>query len=1138
MEVGDKVIINNPISSFNKMKGVIEDVYEDQFKTKPSGKPILLALVAIDFPTAAGSMTIREIFPVDFLIMEEIDNVEFDEDDSIDLSEAVENPYDSLLSEDGKTVPKHISYRGMVPLPMEDATFIDLPDSVITIEDYGFFKYSQLKQINLSNSLETIGYGAFMGCKSLKSLDIPECVKEIADRAFFGCINLNKITCHTPEIYDNLIKQQEVGELPKTTKIKLISEEIDLSESIQRRSGFVLFDDGKKLLIYPHPDYQKLSGHVDIPDGVEIISKNCFRYCNKITSIHLPDSVKKIDEYAFSDCDSLESINIPNGVANISSHIFYNCKSLESIDIANSVIFIDWVAFGNCISLESIDIPESVTWVYGSAFSGCYNLKTIVCHTDRIYDCLEEQQRQGKMPETVSIILDNGEIDLSESTQHSSGLLLSDDGKKIIRRGSYDDIQGHLDIPDGVEIIPDRCFDSCYRITSIHLPDSIKGIGEDAFSWCRYLKSINIPNSVEYIGGSAFFWCRSLESIDIPESVEEIGDRVFRQCRSLKTITCHTLKIYNNLSEQQELEHLPAETEIIYIGEKVDLGEALTNSSKLIRSKDRKVLLKRKEYRNLSGHLDIPDGVEIIQTGCFQYCDKITSIHIPDSVKEIGSYAFSGCNSLKSINLPSSLENIAIETFAGCISLKSIDIPESVKIIERSAFYACESLESITIPNSVEEIEMLVFERCGSLESISIPESVKVLGYHVFGGCGKLETIICDNPKIYEQLIRDQEAGDLPKTVEIIPSMEEIDLSEALTNPPKLIRSKDGRTLMKHLSYRNIAGHLDIPDGVELIPTDCFKNCQNITSVHFPESIKVIGETAFVDCKSLKSINLPDSVKSIGFGAFGNCISLESIKLPASITAIIEDTFVNCKQLQRIDLPDSIKIIEKEAFFNCKSLQSINLPKHLEKIEARVFYGCESLSIVDIPESVKEIDDDTFLECNGLEMIICHTGEIYDNLLEMQEVKEFLKSVKIVLENEEVDLSESYSTENLLEKAKKIIDSYDFDKYKMESSTAEANIVVKNSYKVLEEVNKLLTELFAELKKANETYRSNLEYYRKFRGVYPSDDYLQDLHKIIDSLKSLQSSIKNNINTITSKKPWEYQVSFKSAIDNVIKLIM
>lgn len=34
MEVGDKVIINNPISSFNKMKGVIEDVYEDQFKTK------------------------------------------------------------------------------------------------------------------------------------------------------------------------------------------------------------------------------------------------------------------------------------------------------------------------------------------------------------------------------------------------------------------------------------------------------------------------------------------------------------------------------------------------------------------------------------------------------------------------------------------------------------------------------------------------------------------------------------------------------------------------------------------------------------------------------------------------------------------------------------------------------------------------------------------------------------------------------------------------------------------------------------------------------------------------------------------------------------------------------------------------
>ena len=53
-----------------------------------------------------------------------------------------------------------------------------------------------------------------------------------------------------------------------------------------------------------------------------------------------------------------------------------------------------------------------------------------------------------------------GEIDLSESIQHPSGLVLTNDGKKVIKRVEYRNIVGHLDIPDGVEVIGKKAFET------------------------------------------------------------------------------------------------------------------------------------------------------------------------------------------------------------------------------------------------------------------------------------------------------------------------------------------------------------------------------------------------------------------------------------------------------------------------------------------------------------------------------------------------------------------------------------------------------------------------------------------------------------------------------------------------------
>lgn len=93
---------------------------------------------------------------------------------------------------------------------------------------------------------------------------------------------------------------------------------------------------------------------------------------------------------------------------------------------------------------------------------------------------LDDKPKLDKDEDELDADDESEEIDLSESIQQHSSLVLSDDGKEIIRQDWYEDLSGHIDIPDGVEIIPDSCFAYSINITSVHLPDSVKRIGRSA----------------------------------------------------------------------------------------------------------------------------------------------------------------------------------------------------------------------------------------------------------------------------------------------------------------------------------------------------------------------------------------------------------------------------------------------------------------------------------------------------------------------------------------------------------------------------------------------------------------------------------------------------------------------------------
>lgn len=112
-------------------------------------------------------------------------------------------------------------------------------------------------------------------------------------------------------------------------------------------------------------------------------------------------------------------------------------------------------------------------------------------------------------------------------------------------------------LPEGLEVINGRAFDTCKNLHRIYLPNSLQVIGQNSFNMCenlrldslpRNLKRIEygafwdccritiskIPNTVTFIGGKAFTLCESIRELALPDSVTEIKERTFAGCKGLE----------------------------------------------------------------------------------------------------------------------------------------------------------------------------------------------------------------------------------------------------------------------------------------------------------------------------------------------------------------------------------------------------------------------------------------------------------------------------------------------------------------------------------------------------------------------------------------------------------------------------
>jgi hypothetical protein len=337
----------------------------------------------------------------------------------------------TILSDD----PPHVSLNGHIDGENAQGELV-IPETVeynggiytvTTISNRAFYSCEGLTgELVIPNTVTTIQSGAFAYCTGFTgTLVIPNSVIELG-------------TDQTQHTYGGVFSEC-------TGFTHLV-----LGESLQKIgyssflgcefTGQLVLPEGlKEIWEDAFRSCKGFTGELILPSSLTKIEHYAFSGCDGFTgNLMIPETVEQIGDYVFSECTGLSSIEIPEGWEETSDYMFFMCSNLTSVHLPQSLKIIESGCFKNCTSLSEINIPEGLTEIKGVAFENCSNLQEFV------------------FPDSL-VSIGVGAF------SHCIGL------------------DGELRIPDFVETIDARAFDSCVGYNRLVLGLSVNRLFESAF---------------------------------------------------------------------------------------------------------------------------------------------------------------------------------------------------------------------------------------------------------------------------------------------------------------------------------------------------------------------------------------------------------------------------------------------------------------------------------------------------------------------------------------------------------------------------------------------------------------------------------------------------------------------------------
>ena len=250
-------------------------------------------------------------------------------------------------------------------------TSIYIPDGITTIESNTFLWCHSLESVRLPKGLESIGQYAFGGCSSLREINFPESLSTIGREAFMSCSSLPELV-----ISKNL---SSIGDGAFKACKNLKSIIVDPENAYFSVDDHQVIYNKDKTVLLQAPSH--LTGIYVIPEGVQSIGDDAFRYCKELTQVQFPSTVTEIGSYAFASCEGLTELWLPEGVTKISRGAFEDCINLVNVHLPDSLTSIGDSAFHRCDAIVEISIPKNVQGLSQATFLWCKKLERVYLRT-------------------------------------------------------------------------------------------------------------------------------------------------------------------------------------------------------------------------------------------------------------------------------------------------------------------------------------------------------------------------------------------------------------------------------------------------------------------------------------------------------------------------------------------------------------------------------------------------------------------------------------------------------------------------------------------------------------------------------------------------------------------------------------
>ena len=792
---------------------------------------------------------------------------------------------------------------------------VTIPESINTLGSYVFSDITSLQTVDLTSKITSIPSHAFDGDSSLQSVVYLDSVTNIGEEAFTGCSNLSQMYW---------------------------------SENLESIGGQAFFNCASL-------------PYVEFTENLEYIGGEAFKNCFSLAGeLQLPHSLSGVGSSAFHGCSSLTSVNLGSGLTTLPNSMFNNCGKLQTVNFLQNLESIGPQVFERCESLSGIVIPDSVESIEAGAFRFC------AAGSKGLTDITFGSGLK---------IIGNGAF--SSDTLLETAVLPNNLEQIYGRAFALCGLTGHIEIPNSVYFVGVEGYESNYSLEGVTLSTSMDTIYEECFRICTSLTGIEILSNIIDIRTDAFSSCSSLSGITFFEGLETIGESAFEQCDSLGSLLFPLSLESIGLASFANCDVLSG----------VTLNEGLLSIDSVAFS----------SCPSLSG-ISYPQSLESVGSNCFANCTSLTYVdfNTNPNFNSISQNCFYGCTSLTGVNIPNNITSINGSAFYNNDSLSGVDFGDNMISIRNQAFRYCQSLNNLVFPSTLESIGYNAFEDCFSLETIGpFPESLLSIDNDAFANTilTGLLTIPDSVTYIGDTAFSNTEISgvDLGSGVDYLnqscfslnEKLEYINL-DLITGIDTFVfdgcTSLSGVTIpsimqgIESYAFRNTAIYdIVIPDAMDFISSNCFKDCDNLTGVISGNNITGIGSFAFDGCDSLLEYYPPDSLVKISNNAFSNCVSMSGLDLN-QVEEIGSSAFLNCSSLSgELIIPDSVTSLGHNCFEGT-SYSGVSIGSGITFIQDVVFKNADSLTHIEIPSWIETIGQGSFNGCDALGSFTLNEG--------------------------------------------------------------------------------------------------------------------------------------------------------------------